>query len=195
MSNKNIIEEIFGNSINPNNPDFYESIILSLRNTDVIDINNEILNRMEGESREYLSIDSVENENRDNLDSILPTEFLNSLTPNGLPQHKINLKIGICIILLRNLNLNNGLCNGTRLIVEEMKEYSILAKIITGTQCGTRVIIPRINLSPSTEEIPFQMIRRQFPIRLAHAITINKSQGQSFKKVGVYLPTPVFSHG
>jgi ATP-dependent DNA helicase PIF1 len=120
---------------------------------------------------------------------------LNSLTPNGLPPHKINLKTGICIILLRNLNLNNGLCNGTRLIVEEMKEYSILAKIITEDQSGSRVIIPRINLSPSTEEIPFHMIRRQCPISLAHAITINKSQGQSFKKVGVYLPTPVFGYG
>jgi ATP-dependent DNA helicase PIF1 len=57
------------------------------------------------------------------------------------------------------------------------------------------VLIPRINLSLSIEEIPFHMTRRQFPIRLAHAITINKSQGQSFKKVGDYFPSPVFSHG
>jgi hypothetical protein len=174
LSNENIIEEIFGNSINLNNPDFYESIILAPTNVDVIDINNKILNKMEGKSREYLSIDTAEDSKNEKVDSILPTEFLNSLTPNGLPPHKLNLKIGICIILLRNLNLNNGLCNGTRLIVEDMKDFSILAKIITGNQSGSRVIIPRINLSPSIEEIPFHMTRRQFPIRLAHAITINK---------------------
>ncbi|KAG5561533.1 hypothetical protein RHGRI_004541 [Rhododendron griersonianum] len=39
------------------------------------------------------------------------------------------------------------------------------------------------------------MTRRQFPVKLAYAMTINKSQGQSVKFVGVDLRTPVFSHG
>ena len=39
------------------------------------------------------------------------------------------------------------------------------------------------------------MKRRQFPIRLGYAMTINKYQGQTFNKVGVYLPVTVFSHG
>ena len=42
---------------------------------------------------------------------------------------------------------------------------------------------------------PFQFKRKQFPIRLSFAITVNKSQGQTIPNVGVYLPTPVFSHG
>ena len=37
--------------------------------------------------------------------------------------------------------------------------------------------------------------RNQFPIRLAYCMTINKSQGQTFDKLGIYLPSPVFSHG
>jgi hypothetical protein len=195
ISNGNIIDEIFGNLIDPQDQSFYDSVILAPRNVDVIEINNEILNRIPGPHTEYLSIDTAENDNNENLANIIPIEFLNSLTPNGLPQHKLKFKKGSIIMLLRNLNLNNGLCNGTRLIIEQLQEYTILAKIITGNESGSHVIIPRINLSPSPEEIPFRMTRRQFPIRLAHAMTINKSQGQSFKKVGVYLTTPVFSHG
>jgi hypothetical protein len=36
--------------------------------------------------------------------------------------------------------------------------------------------------------------RRQFPIRLAFSMTINKSQGQAFDKICLYLLKPIFSH-
>ncbi|RCN45056.1 hypothetical protein ANCCAN_08921 [Ancylostoma caninum] len=43
--------------------------------------------------------------------------------------------------------------------------------------------------------VPFRLRRRQFPIRLAFAMTINKAQGQSLNSVGIYLGVDVFSHG
>ena len=95
---------------------------------------------------------------------------------------------------LRNLDLRNGLCNGTRLIVRHLHNHVIDAEVIA-TQSHQRVLIPRVKLAPSDVNLPFILERRQFPIRLAYSITINKSQGQTFSKVGIYLPAPVFTHG
>jgi ATP-dependent DNA helicase PIF1 len=51
-------------------------------------------------------------------------------------------------------------------------------------------------MSPSDDiSLPFKMKRKQFPIRLSFAMTINKAQGQTIPNVGIYLPEPVFSHG
>ena len=55
--------------------------------------------------------------------------------------------------------------------------------------------IPRIKLSSGEKDLTFTLTRKQFPVRVCFAMTINKSQGQSFKQVGVDLRTPVFSHG
>jgi len=88
------------------------------------------------------------------------TEFLNTLSPNGLPLHKLELKVGSIVMLLRNLNVENGLCNGTRLVILNLKEYVIRAKVISGNQKGKIVMLPRINLSPNKEEIPLDMVRR-----------------------------------
>ena len=50
-------------------------------------------------------------------------------------------------------------------------------------------------MSPSNTNLPFTFQCKQFPIMVSFAMTINKSQGQSLKNVGIYLPSPVFSHG
>ncbi len=57
------------------------------------------------------------------------------------------------------------------------------------------VFLPRIQLQPTDTDNPFVLNRLQFPVINAFALTINKSQGQSFEKVGIYLCANVFSHG
>ncbi|XP_022019640.1 ATP-dependent DNA helicase PIF1-like [Helianthus annuus] len=55
--------------------------------------------------------------------------------------------------------------------------------------------ISRLKMTPSDKRIPVKISRRQFPLSLCFAMTINESQGQSLERVGLYLPRPVFSHG
>lgn len=139
----------------------------------------------------YLSLDYVQSQ--DALDQqIYPVEFLNSINPSGLPPHKLVLKVNTIIMLIRNLNSNQGLVNGTRLIDRQLNEYNIVAKTIDS---GQIVIIPRIVLTPSDPTMPFSLSRKQFPIKVAFAMTINKAQGQTLEKAGIFLPRPVFSHG
>ena len=124
-----------------------------------------------------------------------PVEFINSLEVNGLPQHKLTLHIGCPVILLRNLDSNAGLCNGTRMEVISYSNYIVKCKFTSGSAVGNIHPIPRLDLSPTNTSYPFKFKRRQFPLKLAYALTINKCQGQSLQRVALYLPTPVFSHG
>ena len=98
-------------------------------------------------------------------------------------------------MLLRNLNPKKGLCNGTRLIVRDLQCHVICAEIITSEYRGQYVMIPKISLSSQDSNLPINIARCQFPVRLAYCLTINKAQGQSLRYVAVYLPKPVFSHG
>jgi len=109
-------------------------------------------------------------------------------------QIRLVLKENTPIMMLRNLDPSNGLCNGTRLICRCFDKNVIYAVITTGQYATKKVFIPRIQLSPPDNEgYPFKFIRKQFPIRLYFAMTINKAQGQTILNVGLYLPN-MFSH-
>jgi hypothetical protein len=123
-----------------------ERVIISPRNVTAGEINDIILLKFDGHSREYLSIDTVTSTD----DAIhFPQEFLNSLFPSGFPPHKLKLKISAPITLLRNLQPPN-LCNGTRLQIKSLRNNIIEAVILTGPAKGEIAFIPRIPMIPSS---------------------------------------------
>ncbi|CAK1594996.1 unnamed protein product [Parnassius mnemosyne] len=166
-----------------------ERSILAPINDQVTALNQLILDKLPGESQTYPSINTV-----CDPDEVVnyPTEFLNSINMPGLPPHKLELKIGVPIILLRNLNPPK-LCNGTRLRVVSLQRNIIEGRIISGCGKGETVYIPRIPIIPSN--FPFEFKRLQFPIYVSFAMTINKSQGQTLSKVGIDLTKGCFTHG
>ncbi|XP_051206115.1 uncharacterized protein [Lolium perenne] len=139
---------------NMENPDYMTSrAILSTRNNSVDGINMHMIERFQGEETIYYSFDSAENDPH----GYHPQEFLNDLTPNGLPPHALKLKINCPVILLRNIDPANGLCNGTRLVVRGFQSNAIAAEIVVGQHAGERVFLPRIPLCPSDDDMfPFR---------------------------------------
>ena len=188
-----LITFVFGSNINDlSTTDLAERAILAPLNKDVADINDKILHRLRGNEVVYLSTDEELDPNG-NLSYDIPSEVLNSTSRPGLPPHKLILKPGCLVMCMRNLS--REVCNGTKLQVQSCKQYLLDCKILTGPGKGKIITIPRIKLTDNNTPNTFILRRKQFPVCLAYAITIDKSQGQSLEHVGVSLTSECFAHG
>ena len=190
--NENITNLIFPNNLPLN--DYAHRIVVTPTNDTALRLNNSILQRLPGDIVHIFSADSIHGDDLENPEQY-PLNYINSLTPNGMPPHDLQLKPNCIVTLLRNINPRNGLCNGTRLQVVTIQQRYLQCRHITAQYNGQEVILPKIALQPSELNLPFQLRRIQFPVRLAYATTINKAQGQTYEKVGIYLDRPCFSHG
>lgn len=156
-------------------------------------LNQKILDLMPGESTTLCSADSSDISDEE-VYQVSP-EYLQTLNPGNFPPSRLTLKVGCIIMLLRNLNPQRGLCNGTRMIVKEIGSYLLKVAIMNDNDTEQIDFIPRITLSTLEDEFPFILTRKQFPVKLSFAMTINKSQGQSLNNIGIDLRYPVFMHG
>ncbi|KAG2769383.1 hypothetical protein PC129_g22689 [Phytophthora cactorum] len=192
-----MVDEMYADINNPeitNDESFANRTILTTTNAVVQRINEAVAQRLEGVSQEYLSTDSVEEDEEVNF---FEQEVLHTVNINGIPPRKLTLKKGAPIMMMRNLNPDLELCNGTRLRIVELKPHVIPATIMTGERQGQHVLIPRIVFISDGEvrEFPFRLRRKQFPVQPVFAMTINKAQGQTVQNLGLYLSTPCFLHG
>ncbi|XP_015966450.1 uncharacterized protein LOC107490190 [Arachis duranensis] len=107
---------------------------------------------------EYLNSETTcqDDKNEDIQKEWFTLEFLNDIKCSGLPNHKLTLKLGVTVMLLRNIDQTSGLCNGTRSIVNKLGSNIIGATVVTGRNIGDKVYIPRMNLIPSDSGLPFK---------------------------------------
>jgi PIF1-like helicase/Helicase len=203
-SEADLIDAVYGGveSCPPPPPKFFLSrTILAPRNADVQALNDAILDRMQSPEYTFLSADSCEQElgvDGNTLDPLnLSVEFLCSQNCSSLPLAELRVKIGCPLILLLNLAPSHGLCNGLRMILVQKSDRVLQVVLIGGDHDGEMALIPRISLTPSTDmtSFAFKLCRCQHPLRLAFAMSIHHSQGQTVDHVGLDLRTSVFSHG
>lgn len=173
---------------------FRTSAILTAHNESAASINEILLSKLAGEVTVFDAADTANFGQEADLQTVGP-EVLADLNISCLPPSRLKLKLGAPIMLLRNLHPNEGLCNGTRGIVMLMSRNCIQIRLLGGQFDGEIRYLFRVKLTPNAREVPFDMTRVQFPVRLCFAMTINKSQGQSLGRVGVHLLNPCFAHG
>ena len=176
------------------NPEFFRSrAILTSFNEVATEMNSELLHCMHGE--EHLRFAENTADVEDPTLQEYSTESLQDIRLADLLLSTLKLKIGAPVMLLRNLDQANRLNNGSCMIVSHIGQRVIAGHLQGGDHNGELQIIPRIPLTSLEGDLAFILTRRQFPIRLCFAMTINKSQGQTLRTVGLDLRCPVFTHG
>jgi hypothetical protein len=146
----------------PEDDYFSERSILSARNDDVDSINLKMLKDFPGEERLYHSADSIQ-EHQEGDVTMYPPEYLNSINVSGMPLSKLRLKVGCPVMILRNLNPMEGVCNGTRGIITRMTNRVLEVRLLGKDNNGQHVFIPRIKII-SNAETGFYFSRHQFPV-------------------------------
>ena len=85
--------------------------------------------------------------------------------------------------------------NPCRYNVVKLTNDSIIGQLATGKNKGQYLMISRFKFQSEDKTVPFQMERNQFPVKLAFGITANRSQGQTYKFIGINLTHHFFVHG
>ncbi|CAN1756888.1 hypothetical protein LINPERHAP1_LOCUS6312 [Linum perenne] len=142
---------------------FAERAVLAPLHETVSLINYYMLTKFNGDEVCYYSSDTIQTDGvqSSDVEAEFPTEFLNSMKIGNFPEHQLKLKVGVLVILLRNIDQSTDFCNGTRMIIQKLGTWAIEVEVITGSHIGDRVHLPRIIN----------------PIALCFGMTINKSQG------------------
>jgi ATP-dependent DNA helicase PIF1 len=180
-----------------------EGLILAPVHEDVKRGNAIIMSMLTTLPKTYLSTDTSLKEDRplDINNAQSEVDALNKLNPPNFPAHELILQEGSIVVLLLNLDLSRGLCNGTRMYVRELRDNLIICEVLTGTGAatgrGNLVGICRCRM-PFEEKGKFDGVnfeRLQFPLAPAFVMTILKGQGQTIKNLGVDLTHEAFGHG
>ncbi|XP_028193221.1 uncharacterized protein LOC114378806 [Glycine soja] len=141
-----IVEATCPNLIhNYSNTNYLQKRVVLASKKEIVDkINNYVLSLIPNDEREYCNADSIDKSDEllNLAFGLLPPKFLNSLQTSSIPNHKLKLKVGTPIMLIRNLDQAAGLCNGTRLIITKLGSNVVESEVVTGPNIGIEHTYP-----------------------------------------------------
>ena len=179
----------------------FSSSILCSRNVQVDAFNTLIQETLETPQQPITTLYSCDRPNKANEEERdqFSHAFLDQMNARDVTPHTLRLRVGDLVFLMRNYSQKDKLTNNSKHMVLDINKRR---KMITIRNLATQEIqiIHRITFSVDVSSrkrntINFVLERRQFPLRLCYAMTIDKSQGQSLRRVGLDLREQVFSHG
>lgn len=157
------------------------TVTLAPTNNLVTQINQERLNRLPGKAYEYQAAITGQMKR-----SVFPTE------------ERLQFKVGAQIVLLKN-DKDGRWVNGTVGKIEKLADAAIEVNVGGIVHALERETWEEIayTYDHDTQKVELQVVSSftQYPIRLAWALTIHKSQGQTYESVALDLTTSTFAAG
>ncbi len=150
--------------------------------------------------------DQVDNINEQHLDALggkavtFEGEISGDFPTNSLPTpEKLELKVGAQIIFIKNDNEHRWV-NGTLGTVAEISENGLFIAVEDGNEHLVEPVLwenIRYTYNEEEKRIEEKVLGtyKQYPVRLAWAITIHKSQGLTFNRVKIDLTGGAFAGG
>lgn len=186
------LEFVFG----PNVDDFEDTAILATTNESVTAWNHHIQQSRNSSTSSIYTFYSYNSVSDDCAlsEDLNSSAFLDACTDNGVPLHELKLAVGDICFLMRTIDKRAGLVTSARVRIHALHQRSIHVCII-GDSTNSIHVIPRIYFSFSPGLSSLQITRRQFPLALAYAMTVNRAQGQTLKRVLLDVTKSPFAHG
>lgn len=201
------VDQVFPNEMLENIDSTYEEVanraILATTNKECKEWNEVALRRIPGVEHVFYSTNTINKDYvRDTADrahgqifrETITDEYINNSLISGIPPHALSLKVGAVAILMRNLDPENGLMNGVKVRIVNVDKNSIECERLDwdGNANRETILIPRITMSWKIGSHPceIEVTRKQFPLQLSFALTLNRCQGQTLNHIGIDLRTP-----
>lgn len=184
---------------NIHNPQYLKERLIVTHTRHIVNkVNELIISRIPGTAHTYLSRyadNDISEDNYDTCDCYSKQTAPNKLEYDALPNHRIDLKIGVPVMLLRDIQ-EEKLQKGTRLIVTGLELTLVEAQVLCGKYKGKRVNLKRVETTTINAASGGLIVcRSQFPINPCYACLLNQSRSQSLNCIGLYAEDNIVCPG